>query len=144
MDDRATPRPAAAGRRSEKNEQGSEPAGARARVHRNERRALDRALALRDEAARLLARAEEQAARLRDEAAAEVAELRRRASAEIERPRTGAADVEAGLGADEVQALVALVASVEAERDALAAELSAVRDDLDRRQRGDEGGAAPR
>jgi hypothetical protein len=56
---------------------GPEHARARALVHRSERTALDQALALRNEAARLLASAEEQAARIRDEAAAEAGELRR-------------------------------------------------------------------
>lgn len=236
MADEATARPAR-DRPSEKNDEGPEPGGARARVHRSERRALDRALALRDEAARLLVVAEEQAARVRDEATTEAAELRRRARAEIdaaraeakadvERLRTeaaasgprrdpgeaageGQADPEAAPGGeapggreadpfvvdallagaraeaaaivaearadaerlvaaaasragatppepvppsvaggdetgDEVNALVALLESVEAERDAIAAELTAVRDDLERlRQRADEGGPPP-
>lgn len=219
------------------NDEGPELAGPRARVHRSERRALDRALALRDEAARLLVVAEEQAAHVRDEATAEAAELRQRARAEIDAAHADAkADVErlqteaaagdavrvggeapgdrpadpvaaapdgeapagreadplvadallAGARAeaaaivaearadaerlaeasgsrsggtavepvppavadgegidDDVQALVALVESVEAERDAIAAELTAVRHDLERLQRGDEGGPAP-
>jgi 4-amino-4-deoxy-L-arabinose transferase-like glycosyltransferase len=179
----------------EKSDDGPELAGARQRVHRSERRALDRALALRDEAARLVVVAEEQAARNSDEATAEAAELRCAARAEVDvapagpvpevsaggdvggapgsnRPvaeavlggaraeadatlagaraeaerlveaageRAGGPPVGPGPAGDEVagdvQALVALVEPVEAEGGVIAAELTAVRDDLETDER---------